>query len=63
MLGFINMICLESISHVLDNRMPYGRCDCNKVVDVISVCFNLYNAAFIYSCLQMKKKSHHPSEL
>ncbi len=63
MLGFIHMICWESISIVFESRMPYGGWICNKVVDLISVCFNVYNAAFIHSCLHMKKKLHHASGL
>jgi len=57
MLSFITMICWESISIMLESRMPYGRCVCDKVLDVISMCFNLYNAAFIHSRLRMKKNA------
>lgn len=63
-MGFITLICCDpSISIVFENRMPYSRYVCNKVMDVISVCLNLYNTAFIHNCLHMKKKLHDPSEL
>ena len=38
---------------MLESRMPYGRWVCNQVVDMISVCLNLYNAAFIHNCLHV----------
>ncbi len=55
MLDFIITICWESMCIIFGNRMPYGRWVCNKVVDLITVCFNFYNATFIHSRLQINK--------